>query len=428
MRDFNVKDSLSKIKLSVKNNKTVVENYIFMTVFQILNSFFYILIYPYLIRVLGPANYGIYVVGVNIATYFQTIITFGFDFPALKEVSLSHDKPSEISKTFSVVFYAKLLLFLLSLIVFSAIIFSVPRLLENGLIYFLCFLNIFSFVLYPQWYFQGLQRMKIVTIVQLIFKVLSLPFIFIFVKEKENILIFTAITVIFNLLSSLYLFYIILYKDKVSVVRPTIEQIKKWIKMSSPFFASNSVNAIKHQSTTTLIAIFFSTKDVALYDLALKVFQVPTLITSNINGAIFPKIVGNANYSLVKKIVRYETLIGIFIVLFLLFFGKPIITLLGGANMLDAYPLLVAISFSVFTILTVGAIMSFVFVPHGLYKMVAYNQTIAFIGYSAFIICGLFLFKSIVVMPLAVTFSSFLEIGFTFYILNKYRKKLYKNE
>ncbi|AZA77679.1 flippase [Chryseobacterium sp. G0186] len=428
MKDFNVKDSLSKIKLSVKNNKTVVENYIFMTVFQILNSFFYILIYPYLIRVLGPTNYGVYVVGVNIATYFQTIITFGFDFPALKEISLSRDKPNEISKTFSVVFYAKLSLFLLSLIVFAAIIFLVPGLIENGLIYFLCFINIFSFVLYPQWYFQGLQRMKVVTIVQLIFKLFSLPFIFIFVKEKENILVFTAITVIFNLLSSLYLFYIILYKDKVSIIRPSINEIKKWIKMSSPFFASNSANAIKQQSTTTLIAIFFSTKDVALYDLAIKVFLVPTMITANINGAIFPKIVGNAKYNLVKKIIKYEALIGIFIILFLVVFGNSIITLLGGVNMLDAYPLLVAISFSVFTPLTVGAIMSFVFVPHGLYKMVAYNQTIAFIGYFIFIICGLLLFKSIVIMPLAVTFSAFLEIGFTFYILNKFRKKLYKDE
>ncbi|MFP3594848.1 flippase, partial [Chryseobacterium sp. SIMBA_038] len=82
--------------------------------------------------------------------------------------------------------------------------------------------------------------MRVVTIVQLIFKLFSLPFIFIFVKEKDNILVFTAITVIFNLLSSLYLFYIILYKDKVNIVRPSIIEIKKWIKMSSPFFASNS--------------------------------------------------------------------------------------------------------------------------------------------------------------------------------------------
>jgi len=242
---------------NIKNNRKVLENYFFMTVFQILNSFFYLLIYPYLIRVLGPASYGVYLVGVNIASYFQTLITFGFDFPALKAVSLSKNDHDQISKTFSIVLYAKIVLFTLSLLIFGTVLLFVNEFIDNGLIYLVCFINVFSLVLYPQWYFQGLQRMRIVTVVQLFFKLLSLPLIFIFIKNESDIIIFAIITVVFNLASSIYLFCVIILQDKIKILVPSKCEVFNWLKISSPFFASNSVNTLKQQSTTTIIAIFF---------------------------------------------------------------------------------------------------------------------------------------------------------------------------
>ncbi|WP_336664140.1 oligosaccharide flippase family protein [Elizabethkingia meningoseptica] len=425
MKGFNLQQFILNIQFQFKNNKKIVENYVFMTIFQVLNSFFYILIYPYLIRVLGPDNYGVYVLGVNIATYFQTFISFGFDFPALKEVSLSRDNKPEINRIFSIVFNAKIILALISTVFFLLLFLLLPSLGKYFLVYLICFVNIFSVIIYPQWYFQGLQQMKIVTIVQLVFKVLSLPFIFLFVRKESDLLLFSIITVIFNLFSSLYLLYIIIYKNKVKISVIDFSEILKWVKMSFPFFASNSANTIKQQSTTTLIAIFFSTKDIALYDLALKIFQVPTMLIANVNGAIFPKIVVNAKYNIIKKIIRYEAFICVFIVLFLIFCGKYIISILGGENMLSAYPLLIAISFSSFTILMVGAIMAFVFVPKGMYKFIAYNQFIAFVGYFIFIFIGLSIFKKIVIIPLAITFSALLEIIFSCYIFYKNKSKFY---
>ena len=45
-----MKSKINNFKLIISNNKTVIENYFFMTVLQIINSFFYLLIYPYLIK------------------------------------------------------------------------------------------------------------------------------------------------------------------------------------------------------------------------------------------------------------------------------------------------------------------------------------------------------------------------------------------
>ena len=73
-------EKVHSLRILVFNNKKIIENYFFMTVLQVLNSFFYLLIYPYLIRALGGSAYGLYVFATSISTYFLFVINFGFDF------------------------------------------------------------------------------------------------------------------------------------------------------------------------------------------------------------------------------------------------------------------------------------------------------------------------------------------------------------
>ena len=76
---------ISKIKVLFNNNKIVIENYFFMTFLQVLNSLFYLIIYPYLIRTLGVENYGLYVFATSISMYFVTFVAFGFEMPAMNQ-------------------------------------------------------------------------------------------------------------------------------------------------------------------------------------------------------------------------------------------------------------------------------------------------------------------------------------------------------
>ena len=58
-----------------------------MTLLQILNSIFYLLIYPFLIGTLGANSYGSYVYAFSISVFFVSFVQFGFDTPALKIIS-----------------------------------------------------------------------------------------------------------------------------------------------------------------------------------------------------------------------------------------------------------------------------------------------------------------------------------------------------
>ena len=81
----------NSLKKSISNNTKVIENYFFMTALQIINALFGILIYPYLIRILGANSYGLYVFAFSVTTYFVSFISFGFNMPAIKIVVQNKD-------------------------------------------------------------------------------------------------------------------------------------------------------------------------------------------------------------------------------------------------------------------------------------------------------------------------------------------------
>ena len=188
-----MKEKIKQVTELFRNNRKVVENYFFMTFLQVLNSFFYLIIYPYLIRTLGVESYGIYVFASSISMYFVIFVAFGFEMPALNSIVLNQKDNKAKSYILSCVFTAKLYLEFLALLIFVFLVVSIPILNKNWIIYTLCFSNTLTGIFFPIWYFQGIQNMRIVTWIQLSFKIVSLLFILILVKSENDLVLFVLI-------------------------------------------------------------------------------------------------------------------------------------------------------------------------------------------------------------------------------------------
>ena len=184
-----MKNKINSLLKIIRNNKKIIENYFFMTLLLVLNSYFALLIYPYLIKTLGKESYGIYVYGFTIASFFTTFVSFGFDMTGLRSISKVPFSVRDKSLILSKVFTAKLYLEFISIGIFAILVNVIPLWRENSLIYWICFSTTLVNIFLPVWYFQGIQKMKIVTIIQLLLKIASLPFIFYYVKTSSDILI-----------------------------------------------------------------------------------------------------------------------------------------------------------------------------------------------------------------------------------------------
>lgn len=245
------------VKSILKSNKKVMENYFFMTVLQVLNSLFYIIIYPYLIRTLGADSYGLYVFAFSIVTYFTTLISFGFDLPGVKAIAENIDNKTAKERVLSNIFTAKIYLAILSSAIFIVLVLTIPSLQKNWLVFIICFGQSLTNIIFPQWYFQGIQRMRTVTYIQLAFKLISLIFIFIFIKKQDDIAIFTLIVTLTSLAGAMVAALIIRYKEGLKIYWSSLTDVKLQAKGALPFFGSNSIIVLKQQSAAVLLGAFF---------------------------------------------------------------------------------------------------------------------------------------------------------------------------
>ena len=125
---------------TLSNNKKVMENYFFMTVLQILNMCFYLLIYPFLIRTLGQEGYGLYAYAASMVFLFVTFVNFGFDLPAAQQVALHSDDKQVLRSVLSCVQTAKIYIEMIAVLCFAVIMLINPIMSNAPCVFWITFL------------------------------------------------------------------------------------------------------------------------------------------------------------------------------------------------------------------------------------------------------------------------------------------------
>lgn len=418
-----MKELYEKIIGILRHNTKVIENYFFMTILQILNSFFYLIIYPYLIHTLGTESYGLYVFAYSIIWYFITIVSFGFDMPAVKAIAENSKDNKTKEKVLSCIFTAKIYLEIISLLIFTGIILTIPIMRSNWIIYYILFTITLTNILFPQWYFQGMQKMRMVTLIQLGYKLLSLPIIFLLVKSADDLWIFATIIAASSLSGAFTAMIIIRFKENLKISLQPFSELKSWYKDGLPFFLSLGGGILKEQSVVQIIGIFLGMSDVAIYDLANKIILLPRALLSSVNGAIFPKIITNLRENIVKQIMRAQIFIGLAVIAAVAIFGKFAVKILGGITMLNSYPVAIILSITVLMYLVVGTIHYFIFIPKNKYYYITQNQIVAIAVFVSLAAIGLFYFKNVYILAVAMALSSVSELVFCSLLTNKLKNK-----
>lgn len=398
----------------------VLENYSFMTILNVLSALISLVIYPYVIRVTGKEAFGVYPYALAIILYFQILIDFGFDSPSAKAIVEHRDDAEAKSRILSEVFSAKLMLFAASCALLGGLLFVLPDMRENKLIFLLAFAQTFTTVLYPVWYFQGMKNMRVVTYINLALRLLSIPLIFLFVRDASDLWLYVLIVSGSMVLGGLVAFLYIFIHDKLTIRLLPPAQFVSLFRDGTPFFITNLAGQLKEGLMTIAVRYFFGYADVTLFDIAKKIVAIPRMFTQSINGALFPEVMQHPSEQRVKKILRYERLIGLGATLGVIALSYPTILWLFGKDVIDSVPLTIILSWSLYTWLVIGAYLNFVFIPNNKYYLITVNQIIALVTCLLLLVL-LLVWHHILVITIALTLSSFCELLFCRYITRKKR-------
>lgn len=272
-------------KLKDKNVKKLIESFISLSVLNIVNYVFPLIIIPILIKRLGFENYGIYIFSYTILNYFNLIVQYGFNFSATNKIARNQNDITLIVQTYSSVSVIRILLsiiLILGLILlcllfphkFELYLFGIGIFLGQGLI--------------PVWLFQGLEKMQFITFVNLIIRVLAFFLILLFVQNGNDINKLMAFQSLSFILGAVVSMCIVWKRLKIKFVKPSLFQIKMDLKDGWQLFLSTIGMNFYRESNIVILGLMTNYMYVGYYAPAEKLIKALQSFTNIIVTALYP--------------------------------------------------------------------------------------------------------------------------------------------
>ena len=277
-----------KSLLQKQGMKKILENLFSLSFLQIANYVIPLITLPYLVRVLGPEKFGLTAFAQAFILYFIFFVDFGFNFSATKEISIHRQDAGRVSEIFSSIFLIKFLLLLLSFFVFLIIISTVSTFKIELSFYLLNFLTVIGWIIFPQWYFQGIEKMKFIALVNFLAKFIFTMAIFIFIKEDSDYIKIPILNFIGLLISGIISLFIVFKYYPVKLKFPQFKIIKEQFNLGLQIFISNVGINLYTTSNSVMIGLLTNNVIVGYYIAAEKIFKAFQYLSIPINQAIFP--------------------------------------------------------------------------------------------------------------------------------------------
>ena len=339
-----------------KINKRLIENIISLFTIKGLEYILAFITFPYLVRVLQVENFGAVVFVQGIIQYFVLFTDYGFNLLGPKEIA-QHDSIKERGKIFANIFCAKLILLLISTIVFICMLMGAKYINDIDIIlYSVIYLMVIGNVIFPIWFFQGIQQMRYITIVNIIGRFLSVACIFYFVKAPSDYILAGLFQAIVPLIAGICSWIILWKKYREVFILPKFQSVKQVFIDAWEIFTSTIAINLYTASNIVFLGLLTNNTIVGYFSGAQKIIQNINQLISPVTQAIYPyvsKIASNSKNDALKFLRKIVFILGggNFIGSVLIFiFAEWIVDVLLGAGYEQSVLLLRILAFLPFII------------------------------------------------------------------------------
>ncbi len=324
----------------ISDKKNLFVNTVALAIIQILNYVLPFVTLPYLSRVLDVDKLGLVFFAQVSMDYFFRLAIFGFDFSGVRTIAINRDDKEKTNLIFNSILCVQSIFLIISFTILSIFIIFIPKFRADAIIYYFTFISVIGNIFIFTWFYQGMERMKFITILNIITRIISLVFIFTFIKTNNDY----YLVPLFNSLGALVAGIIsLVFIKKVFKFRffiPQKEDLISTLKYSSQFFFTKVAIALYRQTNAFVLGLVVSTTAVAYYTSADKIFWAIFALYSTFIGALFPYMSKNKDIVFFKKILKYLIILAIVFSLFLILTSKVLIILFFTEKMLPAINIL----------------------------------------------------------------------------------------
>jgi len=269
------------------------KNFLYNIIYQIFIYIFPLITIPYISRVLGADNVGVYSYTYSIINCLMLFSMLGINNYGNREISKRRDDITSLSKKFLSIYTLQLLCSFIMLIIY--IIFILFFCTKYRLIFIFQIINFISVFFDINWFYFGLEKFKLTIRRNIIIKILSTILIFIFVKDSNDLIIYTIIMGFATLISQLYLFTQL--NQYVVKVRVSKDEVIKNLKNCLLLFIPVLAYSIYRIMDKTMIGQFSTMTELGYYENAEKIINIPIAIITALGTVMLPRM----SYEMTRK-------------------------------------------------------------------------------------------------------------------------------
>ena len=261
----------------------ILKNYAYNLSYQLLVIILPIITTPYVTRVFSSDDLGTYGYFNSIVTYFILLATLGVANYGTKVIS-GHRK--EIERNFWGIYSLQLGATVFSLTLYCLLCLTLPF-MQNPVAYILG-LTLVSKGLDISWLFQGLEDFRKITVRNITVKLVGVISIFLFVKSADDLYLYVFLLTIFELLGQLSMWL----PAREFIGRPhfDLEYAKHHLKPVILLFLPQVAISLYVTLDRTMLGALASTKDVGIYDQALKLVNILLTLVTSLGSVMLPRV------------------------------------------------------------------------------------------------------------------------------------------
>ena len=326
------------------DRKVILGNIFFLALLQVVNYVFPLLSWPIMSNALGLSDFGVLLILLSICGIANMFTDFGFDLSATYSVSKNIKDKSYIDSLLSNVFFIKSFLSIVVILCSFLYIYTQISIYPsiNAYTYLIISLIIVSQSCQYIWFFQGVEKMKYITLATVL-------------SKSGYLILLLIIMPIFQSVNSALVCFVIhircIYKENFSFGKVSIDPLISELKKSLGFFLSRIAVSLYTSANTLILGHFQGSTAAGLYGAAEKLYFAGSRVSGVLSQALYPNMAKTGNVKLLVKIVSSIFIPFCFCCYAVSFFSSEIMEIIFGSeftsasNILDLFLLLMCITF-----------------------------------------------------------------------------------
>ena len=176
--------------------KSIRRNYVYSLFYMIVNTVFPLITAPYISRILGATLLGEVNFATSTATWFASIASFGITNYGVRAVAEVRDDKEKTAMVFTELILINALMVAVTAVVYFGAVMIVPQFRQSFGFMLIASVTLLLNVFMIDWFFQGIEEFKFITVRNTIVKLVSVICIFLLINGQEDAMLYAGISVL----------------------------------------------------------------------------------------------------------------------------------------------------------------------------------------------------------------------------------------